>query len=113
MARSSAFITLALVICCFVATVAAVDRNTLCGSDSDCVMLKTRKGSGLKIDGLALETDTVSAILEKLPSWFGPRPADFVHLGSRLLNEHETLSEQGVGLGDVVMMYKAGKWDEL
>ena len=88
-------------------------RAEFCGSDSDCVLLQTKNGAALKVDGLDLEKDTVEGILSKLPSWFGPRPADFIHKGQRLLNAHETLADQGVTVGDIVKMYKTGNWDEL
>eukprot|EP00672_Neobodo_designis_P027992 CAMPEP_0174834478 /NCGR_PEP_ID=MMETSP1114-20130205/4848_1 /TAXON_ID=312471 /ORGANISM="Neobodo designis, Strain CCAP 1951/1" /LENGTH=124 /DNA_ID=CAMNT_0016068389 /DNA_START=29 /DNA_END=403 /DNA_ORIENTATION=+ len=87
-------------------------RKWICGSDTDCVVLQTANKGALKLDQLDFKKDTAAAFLEKLPSWFGPRPAEFVHKGSRLLNEHETLEEQGVAVGDIVKMYKAGKWHE-
>ena len=87
-------------------------RKWICGSDTDCVVLQTANKGALKLDQLDFKKDTAAVFLEKLPGWFGPRPAEFVHKGSRLLNEHETLEEQGVVVGDSVMMYKAGKWHD-
>jgi len=108
-------VALAVIVVALAATGAAAagkDRNYICGSDTDCVVLQTASKSALKVDMLDFKKDTAAGILHKLPEWFGPRPADFVHKGTRLLNNHETLEEQGVAVGDMVKMYKAGKWDE-
>jgi hypothetical protein len=91
--------------------VATADRVSLCGSDSDCLVLHTvKKGNRLKIDGLDLTTDKVEHLLKKIPSWFGPRPATFILREERLLNDHETLEEQGAVIGDRVKMVKTGDW---
>jgi hypothetical protein len=92
---------------------ADADRAKVCNSDTDCVVLRTKQGAQLQLDYLDFDADTAAGLLEKLPSWFGPRPVDFVLKGQRLLNSHETLREQGVQLGDIVMMFKQGNWDDL
>lgn len=77
------------------------------------MVVRTASKSALKIDELDLNTDKVSDLLKKLPSWFGPaRPCDFVLGGQKLLNEEEVLAEQGVTLGATINMFKRGKWNE-
>lgn len=117
MRRGLAFVALlALVLqCCDITPVVsamtdteiAAKRQRVCRSDTDCVIVKTAKGGGtLLLDELDLEGDSLDAIVKKLPGWFGPRPARFMH-GGRELNQKRTLAAQGVKIGDSVVIEEA------
>ena len=87
------------------------DRMRVCKNDSDCLTIKTKKGTTFVVDGLDFERDSVKDIEAKLPATFGPRPAVYLLRLERLLNDHETLAEQTAVVGDVVHMYKESNWD--
>ena len=83
------------------------DRKKFCGGDSDCVIVKEHGvGALLKIDDLDLNVDTTIDLLAKLPDWFGPRPARFVH-DHNVLVPDRPLSHQGVELMGSIIIYKA------
>ncbi len=79
----------------------------MCNSDSECIRF-IAKGSGLTVDMLDLELDTIETLLEKTPSWFGPRPVNLVHKGKLLGPKDERLAKLGVACGDEIRMYKEG-----
>eukprot|EP01061_Rhynchopus_euleeides_P006935 TRINITY_DN15909_c0_g1_i1.p3 TRINITY_DN15909_c0_g1~~TRINITY_DN15909_c0_g1_i1.p3 ORF type:complete len:134 (+),score=55.79 TRINITY_DN15909_c0_g1_i1:54-404(+) len=66
------------------------ERETRCGSDSDCVMVHDMVGGGkLLVDGLDLSNtasgETIAIVEERLPGWFGPkRPLKFSFKGKPL-----------------------------
>ena len=86
------FCVVLLAVALLVVAAEAKTRKELCGSESDCVIIKAEGGgSVLKIDELDFQKDTVAMFLKKLPSWFGPRPAAFFRNGKRM-NLDDTLA---------------------
>lgn len=66
---------------------ASVDRKTVCGSESDCVVVKNENGGVLKLDELDFSVHTVGDILKRLPDWFGKRPAILYRRGKAMSPE--------------------------
>jgi hypothetical protein len=61
----------------------------------------------LLVDGLDFRVDTVNAILEKLPSWFGPaRPVHFM-LRDAPADPTKTLAQLGVSINEPMKMVSA------
>ena len=87
----------------------APSREKFCGGDFDCVLIKEHgKGGVIKIDEIDLFKDTVEVLIEKLPGWFGPRPARFVHaLDHNVLVKGKPLAEQGVEIMHTLVIYEA------
>jgi hypothetical protein len=66
---------------------AAVDRKSVCGSESDCVVIKNENGGVLKIDDLDFSQHSVGDIIKRLPEWFGKRPAILYRKGKAMAPE--------------------------
>lgn len=77
---------------------ATVDRKTVCGSESDCVVIKNENGGVLKIDDLDFSTHTVGDIIKRLPEWFGKRPATLYRKGKVMALE-ESLAQWQLPIG--------------
>ncbi len=83
------------------------DRVKWCGKDADCVIVKEHgAGAVFRVDDLDLMADTTDVLLQKLPPWFGPRPARLVH-DHRVLVPHKPLAQQGVDVMHSIIIYKA------
>eukprot|EP00760_Papus_ankaliazontas_P004821 PhM_4_TR12184/c0_g1_i1/m.12843 len=79
----------------------------VCGSDTECVNLKTEDGSGnVLLDGLNFRENSVAAIEARVPSWFGPRrPVEYVYK-DQILDDTKSFEYYEMVPGDAVVMRK-------
>eukprot|EP00759_Apiculatamorpha_spiralis_P013536 PhF_6_TR20333/c0_g1_i1/m.29323 len=65
------------------------DLQDICGTPTYCLTVVATDGGNIVIDELEYETNTVKDLARRIPSWFGPHPAEFVH-GSFILEEDKS-----------------------
>lgn len=90
-------------LCCIEGVVAARNRQAICGTDTDCLVIKTHTGGVLKVDELDLKKDTIKDLFDKLPDWFGPRPAEFT-FKKEVLDDSKPLEAYGLVFGHTILM---------
>ena len=106
--RTLTLVAAVLLALCAVGADATAAQRAKCNTDTDCVAVVVGDNkSRLLVDGLNFQTDDVNALLEKLPSWFGPkRPAVFT-FGGEPMEVGTTFATVGVQLGQELKMYSA------
>ncbi|CCW67052.1 unnamed protein product [Phytomonas sp. Hart1] len=91
----------------------STNRKVICGTDTDCVRVRTSSNFLIILDGLDMHKSTPLDVLNRLPSWFGPKRDQPLVLkqGKNILETNVPLAQQGIALGEILNLLHIGDDD--